>query len=76
VARKQAAQLRRRQDAEQRQHELHRRREVMESQIAEMRGALEAQEAEAGRLLAEDDAREVALESDLAAVRARRSDTE
>lgn len=76
VARKQAAQLRRRQDAEQRQNELHRRREVMESQIAEMRGALEAQEEEARRLLAEDDAREVALETDRAAVAARRSDTE
>ncbi len=76
VARKQATQLRRRQDAEQRQHELRRRREAMESQIAEMRGALEAQEEEAHRLLAEDDAREVALESDRAAVTARRSDTE
>jgi len=76
VALKQAAQLRRRQDAEQRQHELRRRREAMDSQIAEMRGALEAQEQEAHRLLAEDDAREVAFESDRAAVTARRSDTE
>jgi circadian clock protein KaiC len=76
VARKYAAQLRRRQDAEQRQNELHRRRGVMESQIAEMRGALEAQEQEASRLLAEDDAREVALETDRAAVAARRGDTE
>jgi circadian clock protein KaiC len=76
TAREEAFQLRNRQDAERRQHGLRRRREVMESQIAEMRGALEAEEEDAGRQMAQDDAREVALAGDRAAVFARRGDLE
>jgi circadian clock protein KaiC len=75
-AREQAAAARRRQEVERRRRDLVRRRETVERQIAEMRAGLEAEEQEVITLLTEDELREATLESDRAAIVARRSAAE
>jgi circadian clock protein KaiC len=76
MAREQAAQLRRLQDAERRQREMHSRREAMERTIAEMRATVDAEEEKARTILLEDNAREATLEDDRAVNAVRRSTAE
>jgi circadian clock protein KaiC len=66
IAREQAVSLRRRQDADQRKRELRRRREAMEHEIADMRAAVDTEEADVHTLLSEDSAREAAVADDRA----------
>ena len=76
VAREQAAKLRRQQEAARQKRQFARRRQELERQIAEMRAALELEEAEAESLSQQDGEREAILETERQAIAARRSAAE
>ncbi len=68
AAREGATAMRRRQEIDRRRRGLVRRRAALERQVEEMQAALEAEEDEANRLLAEEDAHEAVLASDQIAI--------
>lgn len=74
-ARERETTLQRQQVTEQRKRELARKRATLERQIAEMRSAIEAEESEVAQVMAQDQAREQAIQSDRQAMASKRGAT-
>ncbi len=75
-AEERASELRRGQDSERRRREVVRRREALERQIAELQASLEVEVDEEQVILAEDEARAIAVDGEQRAIASRRSAAE